>query len=580
MPGALMQLVAYGAQNVYLTGNPQMTFWKAVYRRHTNFAIESIEQIFNGHGDFGSYLQCSVGSNGDLIHSTYLVVTLPEIDCCWDTPPQGVGDASGVDAKWARWIDYPGENLIEYAEIEIGGTIMDKQYGEWMHIWNQLTLTNDKREGYNKMIGQTTSLTYLTMGQSYSDTNCSCCKQLCDGCDGPCNRCAFRCALPETTLFIPLLFWFCRNPGLALPLIALQYHAVKINIQLRDLECVLWAVDSLNDSGDQPSGTLLQATRSTPGAGAYNKHLVTCSLFMDFVFLDRDERRYMAQNPHQYLIDQVQFSGTVSTAVSENILELDFNHPCKEIFLTTQQEYFRDCCKQFEAHEPLYKALGIQPFNYTDCLDAMPPAFHAFHAPNDPQGVGGKFGTKTIYESLFRNPGAAGPANQGALESWELDIYANGWKPSGPPDISSSYAPLSARFNSLVSDAGSIVLAETALNMHCWGKNPIYRMVLQLNGQYRFSERGGKWFDLIQPFKYHTHLPDTGINIYSFALKPEDYRPSGTLNFSRIDNANLRLTLSNFMFNNHNTGVDIKVYATNYNILRIMGGMGGLAYSN
>ena len=105
-------------------------------------------------------------------------------------------------------------------------------------------------------------------------------------------------------------------------------------------------------------------------------------------------------------------------------------------------------------------------------------------------------------------------------------------------------------------------------------------MVLQLNGQYRFSERGGKWFDLIQPFKYHTHLPDTGINIYSFALKPEDYRPSGTLNFSRIDNANLRLTLSNFMFNNHNTGVDIKVYATNYNILRIMGGMGGLAYSN
>jgi hypothetical protein len=369
---------------------------------------------------------------------------------------------------------------------------------------------------------------------------------------------------------------------LALPLIALQYHAVKINIQLRDLECVLWAVDSLNDSGDQPSGTLLQATRSTPGAGAYNKHLVTCSLFMDFVFLDRDERRYMAQNPHQYLIDQVQFSGTVSTAVSENILELDFNHPCKEIFLTTQQEYFRDCCKQFEAHEPLHKALGIQPFNYTDCLDAMPPAFHAFHAPNDPQGVGGKFGTKTIYESLFRNPGAAGPANQGALEPWELDIYANGWQPSHGehPDISSSYAPLSSGFNSLVSDAGSIVLAETALNMHCWGKNPIYRMVLQLNGQYRFSERGGKWFDLIQPFKYHTHLPDTGINIYSFALKPEDYRPSGTLNFSRIDNANLRLTLSNFMFNNHNTGVDIKVYATNYNILRIMGGMGGLAYSN
>ena len=591
MPGALMQLVAYGAQDVYLTGNPQMTFWKAVYKRHTNFAIESIEQVFNGQGDFGSYVQCVVGRNGDLIHSTYLVVTLPEIDCCWDTGPKGVSDASGTDATWARWIDYPGENLIDYVEIEIGGTVMDKQYGEWMHIWNQLTLTNEKREGYYKMIGQTTSLTYLTMGESYNDANCSCCKQLCDGCDGPCNRCAFRCALPETTLFIPLLFWFCRNPGLALPLIALQYHAVKINIQLRDLECVLWAVDSLNDgSGNpfpghtaQPCGTLLQAKRSTPDTGAYNKHLVTCSLFMDYVFLDRDERRYMAQNPHQYLIEQVQFNDTISTALSENTVELNFNHPCKEIFLTAQQEYFRDCCKQFEACEPLYKALGIQPFNYTDCLDAMPPAFQSFTGPNDPSDFGtAQFGSKTIFNGLFRNPGAAGVVVEGVW-AWDPNIYADGWQPQGDPgsfDISSSFAPLGSVRNTLVSDAGSIVLAETALAMHCWGKNPIYRMVLQLNGQDRFSERAGKWFDLVQPFKYHTHLPDTGINVYSFALKPEDHNPSGTLNFSRIDNANLRLTLSNFMFNANNDGVAIKVYATNYNILRIMSGMGGLAYSN
>jgi len=588
MPGALMQLVAYGAQNVYLSGNPQMTFWKAVYQRHTNFAIESIEQIFNSHGDFGNYIQCLVGKNGDLMHSTYLVVTLPEIDCCWETGPQGVGDASGVDATWARWIDYPGENLVEYAEIEIGGAVIDKQYGEWMHIWNQLTLTNEKREGYHKMIGQTTSLTYLTMGAAPKGNCPSCCKQLCDGCNGPCNQCAFRCALPETTLFIPLLFWFCRNPGLALPLIALQYHAVKINIQLRDLDCLLWAVDSLNDGSvngiAQPCGTMMKAVRSGAAAGAYNKHLVCCSLFIDYVFLDRDERRYMAQNPHQYLIEQVQFNGVVSTAVSDNTLDLEFNHPCKELFLTTQQEYFRDCCKQFEACEPLYKALGIQPFNYTDCLDAMPPAFHAFHGPNVESAAGGdgKFGTNIIRKGLFRNPGSSTLYNAPPLlAEWNEEIYADGWKgdPSHP-DPQSSFAPLSSIHNSTVSDAGSIVLAETALNMHCWGKNPIYRMVLQLNGQDRFSEREGKWFDLIQPFKYHTHLPDTGINVYSFALKPEDHKPSGTLNFSRIDNANLRLTLTNFMFNANNDGVAIKVYATNYNILRIMSGMSGLAYSN
>lgn len=579
-----MQLVAYGPQDVYLKGNPQMTFWKAVYKRHTNFAVESIEQGFNGRGDFGGYLQCPVGRNGDLIHSTYLVVTLPEIDCCWETSPSGTGDPSGVDATWARWIDYPGENLIDYTEIEIGGSIIDRQYGEWMHIWNQLTLTNEKREGYYKMIGQTTSLTYLTMGEG-SNSNCTpCCKQICSSCDGPCNQCSFRCALPETTLFIPLLFWFCRNPGLALPLIALQYHSVKINIQLRDLDCLLWAVDSLNDGGG-PCGGLMKATRSGKDAGAYNKHLVTCSLFIDYVFLDRDERRYMAQNPHQYLIEQVQFNGAVSTAVPDNTLELDFNHPCKEIFLTSQQEYFRDCCKQFEACEPLYKALGIQPFNYTDCLDAMPPAFHAFHGPNvmSSGGVDGKFGTNITHKGLFRNPGSSTFYNTPAvIAEWDNETYANGWKGADPsnPDAESSFAPISSFYNSSVSDAGSIVLAETALNMHCWGKNPIHRMVLQLNGQDRFSERSGRWFDLIQPFKYHTHLPDTGINVYSFALKPEEHNPSGSLNFSRVDNADLRLTLSDFMFNANNEGVAIKVYATNYNILRIMSGMGGLAYSN
>jgi len=386
-----MQLVAYGAQDVYLTGNPQMTYWKVVYRRCTNFAMESIEQVFNGQGDFGSYVQCVVGRNGDLIHNTFLVVTLPEIDCCWTMPPcwdtaaedppnsdnvlaariAWILGPRGKDANWARWIDYPGENLIDYVEVDIGGTIIDRQYGEWMHIWNQLTLTNEwmhiwnqltltneKREGYNKMIGHTTELTYLTMGRAPANSKCVCCKQQCEGCLGPCNTCAFRCNLPETTLYIPLLFWFCRNPGLALPLIALQYHEVKINVQLRDLECVLWAVDSLSDGGDpkvnpwnmpaaatpiagpKACGTMMQAvagatmTIPAPGPdgqspwelnntiagiasrnhtdGAYTKHLVTCSLFIDYIFLDTDERRYMAQNPHEYLIEQVQFSDNIS----------------------------------------------------------------------------------------------------------------------------------------------------------------------------------------------------------------------------------------------------------------------------
>ena len=171
-----------------------------------------------------------------------------------------------------------------------------------------------------------------------------------------------------------------------------------------------------------------------------------------------------------------------------------------------------------------------------------------------------------MHERYVEEPGPPTPHGRGPTEVWM--------------DLSGSFAPLSSIQNSFVSDAGAIVLAKTALNMHCWGKNPVYSLVLQLNGQDRFSERSGRWFDEIQPFKYHTHQPDTGINLYSFALHPEEHNPSGTLNFSRIDNAILRFTLTSFMFNANNTAVNLKMYATNYNILRIMSGMGGLAYSN
>ena len=130
-----------------------------------------------------------------------------------------------------------------------------------------------------------------------------------------------------------------------------------------------------------------------------------------------------------------------------------------------------------------------------------------------------------------------------------------------------------------VSDAAAFVLAETALNMHCWGENPVVTAKLQLNGQDRFSEREGSYFDVVQPYQHHTRNPDTGINCYSFAVRPEEHQPSGTCNMSRIDNATLQLVLSNATVAGPATA-KLRVYATNYNVLRIMSGMGGLAYSN
>ena len=662
-----MQLVAYGAQDVYLTGNPQITFWKVTYRRHTNFAMESIEQTFNGQADFGRRVTCTISRNGDLAYRTYLQVTLPQIDQNLKNPGS-ITDAQGntiTESVYARWLDFPGEQLISQVEVEIGGQRIDRQYGDWMHIWNQLTLSAEQERGYHQMIGNTTALTYIT-DPSFNDV------------DGPCEStaprqvCAPRNALPETTLYIPFQFWYCRNPGLALPLIALQYHEVKINLDIRPTDECLWAVSTL-DCGAKGVSNLKVTT-------AYAQSLVAASLYVDYVFLDTDERRRMAQNPHEYLIEQLQFTGDESVGSSSNKIKLNFNHPCKELIWVVQPDENVDYCASLECSESLYKLLGAQPFNYTDAVDALPNAIHAFSTQpglvqHEKDGVNVGFIDK---DGLFQQAGptgvsgvaaaiqglmlansalATGSANfnnaitvvmggtltagqtveaktvagEGKLEvaptddaaiicakvaqskygmiftgfnsQYGVNSYFSGQNLGGYADASNanpSHPSVPGAGSSLdmrsygsphfgvaaneqqlvgVSDAGTFVLSETALTMRCWGQNPVVTAKLQLNGQDRFSEREGTYFDLVQPFQHHTRNPDTGINVYSFALRPEEHQPSGTCNFSRIDNATLQLVLSNATVEGTSTA-KVRVYATNYNVLRIMSGMGGLAYSN
>jgi hypothetical protein len=528
-----MQLVAYGAQDVYLTGNPQITFWKVTYRRYTNFAIESIEQTFNGQADFGRRVTCTISRNGDLAYRTYLQVTLPEIN-------QQMS-AAGVSPStvYARWLDFPGEQLISQVEVEIGGQRIDRQYGDWMHIWNQLTMTADQQKGYFKMVGNTTQLTFIT------DPAFAAIDGPCDA-NGPRQVCAPRNALPETTLYVPLQFWYCTNPGLALPLIALQYHEVKINLDLRPIDECLWAVSALAcDTGATPSAKTATL--------AYNQSLVAASLYVDYVFLDSDERRRFAQNPHEYLITQLQFTGDESVGSSSNKIKLNFNHPCKELIWVVQPDANVDYCTSMICDSQLNKVLGAQPFNYTDAIDALPNALHAFGSASSVDGADG-----FIKDNAFADPSAAGAALT-ATDAAAVDF--------------------SIAAQSAVSDAGSFVMAETSLDMHCWGQNPVVVAKLQLNGQDRFSEREGSYFDVVQPYQSHTRHPDTGINCFAFALRPEEHQPSGTCNFSRIDNATLQLVLSNATITGQNTA-KVRVYATNYNVLRVMSGMGGLAYSN
>jgi len=522
-----MQLVAYGAQDVFLTGTPEITFWKVSYRRHTNFAMESIEQTFSGQADFGRRVTCTISRNGDLCYRTYLQVTLPEIN-------QSMGDS-----VYARWLDFPGEQLIAQVEVEIGGQRIDRQYGDWMHIWNQLTMSSEQQRGYHQMIGNTTQLTYVT-DPSFADISGPC-----SAAGGPSQVCAPRKALPETTLYIPLLFWFCRNPGLALPLIALQYHEVKINIDFRPIGECLWAVKDLSAATDTQSVSQ-----------AYQQSLVAASLYIDYIFLDTDERRKMAQNPHEYLIEQLQFTGDESVGSSSNKIKLNFNHPCKELIWVVQPDANVDYCASLEGGQTLFKTLGAQPFNYTDAIDALPNAVHAFGGPTETSGADA-FITSG---GLFQDPGA---------DSSNAGLAWGGSSALAGGDNEGSY----------VSDAGTFVLAETALDMHCWGENPVVTAKLQLNGQDRFSEREGSYFDVVQPFQHHTRAPDAGINTYSFALRPEEHQPSGSCNFSRIDNATLQLVLSSATVGGSATA-KVRVYATSYNVLRVMSGMAGVAYSN
>jgi hypothetical protein len=595
MGGGLMQLVAYGAQDVYLTGNPQITFWKVTYRRYTNFSIESIEQTFNGQADFGRRVTCIISRNGDLAYRTYLQVTLPEIN-------QLMGNSStlssGAYSVYARWLDFPGEQLIAQVEVEIGGQRIDRQYGDWMHIWNQLTMTAEQQRGYFKMIGNTTQLTFIT-DPSFADV------------DGPCDStaprqvCAPRNALPETTLYVPLQFWFCTNPGLALPLIALQYHEVKINLDLRPIDECLWAVTSLscNSTNNPKSGPYANTNTNQYGVGtpvtatiAYNQSLVAASLYVDYVFLDTDERRRFAQNPHEYLITQLQFTGDESVGSSSNKIKLNFNHPVKELIWVVQPDQNVDYCSSLLCDATLFKVLGAQPFNYTDAVDALPNAIHAFGGPDATAGANAFIDAR----GLFQDAGALDAAiPSGFTGYWHGGVYNNAYNETNfggsavplNPDLdntaalaslglsTSDFGGASHTDGSSVSDAGTFVLSETSLDMHCWGQNPVVVAKLQLNGQDRFSEREGSYFSWVQPYQTHTRSPDEGINVYAFALRPEEHQPSGTCNFSRIDNATLQLVLSNATVEGTRTA-KVRVYATNYNVLRIMSGMGGLAYSN
>ena len=558
MGGGLMQLVAYGAQDVYLTGNPQITFFKVVYRRHTNFAMESIEQTFNGTGDFGRKVQCPVVRNGDLITKMYLRATV------------SAGDASALastspyyNAQWA-WTTSLGHALIDTVELEIGGTRIDKHWGEWMTIWNELSRKLGQDPGFNRMIGNVDSLTVLNPTH------------------------------PAYTMWVPIRFFFCKFDGLALPLIALQYHEVRINFEFRPIEqCVLL---------EQGSG------RTGKGlASALGLKLNDCSLYVDYIYLDSEERKRFAQASHEYLIEALQFPGAESVTGQNSRFRLNLNHPCKFlIWVNKLGRYINGL--PFLAYHP--NDVATTQLNATKRFVlkyAASANANTVNVNSYGQVQPGNASLATVFNQInavaVSVSGTSGIADMDNLtilgELLPIDV------------ISFPVASLPTSFTFVSGVASGTITYPTALTsgngaaandiiVTVWDnyglqldgtENSVVNALLQLNGQDRFSQREGMYFNYCQPWQHFSNTPKDGVNVYSFALNPEEHQPSGTCNFSRIDNATLAVGFgrlnavtgaveNNFYANYLGSDSVFSVYAVNYNVLRVMSGMAGLAYSN
>ena len=432
MAGGLMQLVAYGAQDVFLTGNPKVTFFQAVYKRHTNFAMENIEQTINGTAGNSGRISVTVARNGDLVGEMYMQLSTKAA-----LTSNTLGEFSGC------WV---AERAIADVELSIGGQRIDKHYQRWWRLYSELYLDEAKKVNWGKM----TSNPRATAGD----------------------------------VFLPLLFFFNRNPGLYLPLIALQYHEVRLDFDL---------------SSDFDSW--------------FSK---TVKVWANYVYLDTEERRRFAQKGNEYLIEQVQHTGTDAVDVDAandktKQVRLSYNHPIKELVW---------CFTGPSSNATMW--------NFTS------------NAASD---------SVMLECNPLSASGGCVPTSWGSgCPMLDADDSSAQWVEDGAAAAGFSVGPLST-----------------------------FKLIL--NGQDRFKEQSGKYFNQIQPYNHHSGSPYPGVYSYSFALKPEEHQPTGTCNFSRIDNAQVEIKMKpNPVANDQNS--TLNMFAVNYNVLRIQSGMGGLAFSN
>jgi hypothetical protein len=554
MGGGLLQLVAYGAQDAYITGNPQITFWKGLYKRHTNFAMEPFRINFSGQAQWGTKQTAIVGRHADLLYSTYLQVELPINSLI----SGALGTTSGtIPYAWNNEQNSLGFNLINRIELDIGGQIIDRLYGEWLYLWSSLSKPADQRYKLTSLISEPC----VNVGSTLLTNT--------PGCGTETGR-----QKNSNVFYIPLEFFFTKNPGAALPLIALQYHEVKINIYWNDPEFI--AGNFTNRTVEVFSGQTNTGSTvvSCPPISTIPSP-TNAAIYIDYIYLDTEERRRMAQASHEYLIEQVQFNEDKGIVGSNNRIDLTFNHPVKELVWVVQPSFYRDC--------RLMATLTA--------VSADADQVGTFTALTADSTTGGGDGTATYTISYAKGDttytitrvsgGSAGYTTSSVLTF--LGTSLGGLSPENDLVITVSTVSTGVITGQTRTGKPSSSTTFCRLTPFTYNYDPVYEQWIQINGQDRLDRRFGDYYSKVQSYQHHSGLsPGKGVYSYSFALKPEENQPSGTCNFSRIDTATIVMNFGNtpILKSPDTVNWDVRVYAVNYNILRVMSGMGGLAFSN
>ena len=455
MGGGFLQLAAYGVENLYISGNPQTSFFVAVFKRHTNFSIENCRQYFKGNLNFGKRVVCEIDRIGDLMNEVFLVVKLPSLE------PYFQGNTKYY------WTNSIGHALIKSIEVEIGGKVIDTHSGLWMSIWSSLTTSFDKDFGYGIMIGKS------FINNKYFDH------------------------IGEVRLYIPLFFWFCKNIGSALPLVALQKQEVKFNLNIRNLRELIVSV-----TDNYGCGKINVSDFS-------NLQIEELFLYVDYIYLDDEEKKFFAQNQHDYLIEQVQ--------MNQNVL---YNRGKMN---TVNGEVVN--CPNESPNDPTTTGCAPIITEHQIQLDDFRHPIKEF-----------------IW--VFQNENVLIPNETGAYGGNEWFNYS---------------VKNRCQTRGIIDETPEITLKDA---------------VLYIEGKQRMEVRDGKYFKNVVPYQRHSNIPTAQIYAYSFALNPESLQPTGTCNYSEIDNSHFIFRIDDELVNPFCT-----IFGTNYNILRIKNGIAAVAYN-